>query len=143
MKKLMIGILGLTLAVACNSGETDAKVENTENEKTVTIVREDINPMEAQELINSDDVVILDVRSEDEFSSGHLKGAINMDINAEGFNYAIADLENTKKYVVYCQSGRRSAAAMEQMMNVGFTNVYNILGGINEWQGTGFEVVTE
>ena len=143
MKKIMLGIFGLTLAVACNSGESDAKVENTEVQKAVSIVQEDITVEQASEMIKNGDVIVIDVRSEDEYSSGHIDGAIIVDINSVGFEEGLAELDKSKKYIVYCHSGKRSARSSYIMADSGFENIYNVLGGISAWKASGYDVISE
>ena len=80
--------------------------------------------------------VILDVRTEDEFSEGIIPGAINIDIyKGQGFIYAIEELDKSKNYYVYCRSGGRSGQACSIMSQLGFKNTYNLLGGIMTWEG--------
>jgi len=80
--------------------------------------------------------VILDVRTEDEFSEGIIPGAINIDIyKGQGFIYAVEELDKSKNYYVYCRSGGRSGQACSIMSQLGFKNTYNLLGGIMSWEG--------
>jgi rhodanese-related sulfurtransferase len=88
------------------------------------------------QLKNDANAVILDVRTEDEFSEGIIPGAINIDIyKGQGFIYAIEDLDKSKNYYVYCRSGGRSGQACSIMSELGFGNAYNLLGGIMNWEG--------
>ena len=143
MKKLMIGILGLSLAMACNSGSSDSEGGNVEAQTSVAAIQEDITVQKAAEMLEAGNVVLVDVRSEDEYTSGHIAGALNVDVNSPGFEEKIASLDKSKKYVVYCHSGRRSAKSSDIMIDNGFVTVYNVLGGISEWKGNGYDVVTE
>lgn len=88
-------------------------------------------------------VVIVDVRTPAEFATGHLEGAIN--INAEGasFDSEIAQLDKDASYAVYCQSGRRSGNAVSAMKEAGFTNLFNLSSGIQDWVGAGLPVVAK
>lgn len=80
--------------------------------------------------------VILDVRTEDECDQGIIEGSINFDIHkGQEFVDAVADLDKSKNYYVYCRSGMRSAKACEIMNENGIENTYNLLGGITEWEG--------
>ena len=80
--------------------------------------------------------VILDVRTEDEFSEGIIPGAFNIDIyKGQGFIYALEELDKSKNYYVYCRSGGRSGQACSIMSQLGFENTYNLLGGILNWEG--------
>jgi rhodanese-related sulfurtransferase len=139
MKKLMIGILGLSLAVACNSGVSNPE----EADANADVTFENISVQQALEMKNSGEVVIIDVRSQDEFSSGHIEGALNIDVNSPGFEEKISDLNKTDRYVIYCHSGRRSAKSADILVNTGFVSVYNVKGGISEWKGNGYDIVLE
>ncbi|MCL6462326.1 Rhodanese-related sulfurtransferase [Flavobacterium micromati] len=87
--------------------------------------------------LNTDpNAVILDVRTENEFSEGIIANAINIDINSgQQFVNAIEALDKEKNYFIYCRSGMRSAKACEIMNQLGFENAYNLTGGIMEWEG--------
>ena len=72
---------------------------------------------------------IIDVRSFGEYSSGHLQGALNIDVESGGFEAGIANLDKTATYALYCRSGRRSTLAAERMAEAGFTNLFNFNSG--------------
>jgi rhodanese-related sulfurtransferase len=83
-----------------------------------------------------DKAVMLDVRSEDECDQGIIEGSINIDFHkGQEFIDAIAALDKNKNYYIYCRSGARSGKTCEIMNELGFENVYNLLGGIIEWNG--------
>ncbi len=84
--------------------------------------------------------VLLDVRTPEEFSAGHLKGAENHDFYRENFEEQIDELDKRKKYLVYCKSGGRSRQTMFLMRDLGFEEVYNLAGGITAWNDHGFEI---
>ena len=80
--------------------------------------------------------VILDVRTADEFESGYIKGAVNMDIHGGAdFIASIQSLDKSKSYFVYCRSGARSGQACQLMSQMGFSAVYNLEGGFLAWEG--------
>ncbi len=88
--------------------------------------------------ITQPEVQILDVRTPGEFESGHIKGALSADWNNEAeYKRRLAFVDKTKPVYVYCLAGGRSAAAAKQMRADGFTNVYELTGGINAWKGAG------
>ena len=107
----------------------------------------DISPEEAHSLIqtnlNNPDFVIIDVRTPEEYLSGHIKNAINIDYNSEEFFERIEGLNKSKTYFVYCRSGHRSAEAVKVMKELGFIEVYNLKTGINGWKAIGLPVVKE
>ena len=83
-----------------------------------------------------ENAVILDVRTEAEFSEGIIANAINIDIQrGQNFVTEIEALDKNKNYYVYCRSGMRSAKACDIMNQLGFENAYNLIGGIIEWDG--------
>ena len=101
----------------------------------------DITPQEAYSLIqknkNNRNFVILDVRTPAEFSDGHVEGAINIDYHASTFKQDLNGLDKTKVYLLYCRTARRSRATLEMMRELGFREVYHMLGGIVRWKAEG------
>jgi rhodanese-related sulfurtransferase len=90
----------------------------------------------AQALIDQPEAVVLDVRTEEEFESGYIPKAKNIDLRmGPGFIDEINTLDKSKSYYVYCRSGARSAQAVQLMRDLGFNDTYNLLGGILEWEG--------
>ena len=95
------------------------------------------------ELIDSVDVVILDVRTTDEFNEGHIKGAILIDQNKSDFLELVRQLLPKEKTIaIYCRSGRRSANAAERLVKEGYKPV-NLKGGILEWKKENMPVTKE
>jgi rhodanese-related sulfurtransferase len=107
--------------------------------------KNDITVKIAYELINNQDsntkLVILDVRSPDEFSEEHIENAENLDYNSKSFKIKVNELDKNKKYLVYCHSGMRSSRAVKEMENLGFTDIKNVSGGIRKWKGNGLPLV--
>lgn len=120
MRKIVVLLICLFFMVGCSSQETDNFYKS-------------ITSSEAYEIINNNDsVVILDVRSESEYKSGHIKDAINIPVDSIS---DVQDVVNDKDKVilVYCRSGNRSKVASEELVKLGYTNV-NDFGGINNWE---------
>lgn len=89
------------------------------------------------EKIAEPDVVVLDVRTPEEFKSGHIPNAINIDIYSDYFRADISALDKSKSYAVYCRSGKRSVNASSEMDLTGFKSTFNLTGGIIEWVDSG------
>jgi rhodanese-related sulfurtransferase len=87
------------------------------------------------------DVVTLDVRTAGEFMAGHIDGAMNIDVEGNTFDAEIANLDKSKTYAVYCQSGRRSQIAVDKMASAGFGSLFNLENGIADWNANGWPVV--
>jgi|TARA_B110000285_G_scaffold234834_1_gene313250 rhodanese-related sulfurtransferase len=80
--------------------------------------------------------IILDVRSLEEYETGHLLSAQLLDIrNPKLFMDGLAQLDSDKAYYVYCRSGARSSQACQLLKKQGISNCFNLLGGIIEWEG--------
>jgi rhodanese-related sulfurtransferase len=88
-------------------------------------------------------LVILDVRTPQEYSSGHLNGSINMDFRSTSFADELAMLDRGNAYLIYCRTGVRSGRAAALMKSFGFLEIYDLAGGIVGWQREGFEIVSE
>ncbi len=76
---------------------------------------------------------ILDVRTPEEFSTGYITGASNINVNAKTFKDQVSLLDKTVPVYVYCKGGLRSAAAATTLEELGFTQVYDLKGGIMAW----------
>ena len=84
----------------------------------------------------SEESVIIDVRTDDEFSTGYIEGAVNIDFYmGNKFISEIDKLDKSKSYFIYCKSGARSGQTCELMKQKGFKKVYNLEGGILGWTG--------
>ena len=88
------------------------------------------------------DLVILDVRTPEEFDEGHIDGATMLDFYEPDFADQLATLDPEVPYVLYCRSGNRSSQARTIMAELGFTTVDDVDGGILAWQSAGLPVVT-
>ena len=75
----------------------------------------------AAEQAKADGAVVLDVRSPEEFSAGHVADATNLNFESPDFATNVAALDKGATYVIYCRSGRRSALAADQMAGAGLT----------------------
>jgi len=98
----------------------------------------DISPHEAANLLGH--VAVLDVRTPEEFATGYIEGAININYYDSDFAEQVSHLDKSQKYLVYCGSGKRSANATQIMKGQGFIT-YNLLGGIKAWKDGGYPCV--
>ena len=136
LAKLLLAVIiiaGLILPAGCSNVATDGSIIK------------DVMPARALELIEENrdnpDFVILDVRTEDEFTQGHIENAVNIDFYSETFQDELDSLDKDKIYLVYCQSANRSGNAVKIMAELGFREVYNMLGGIVLWQTQNYPIV--
>lgn len=103
----------------------------------------DLGATEFQTKTLESGVVTLDVRTPGEFFNGHIAGAMNIDVEGMSFNSEIEKLDKSATYAVYCRSGRRSAIAVQTMKDAGFTDLYNMKAGTEEWSAAGLPLVAE
>ena len=89
-----------------------------------------------------DDLVVLDVRTPEEFAEGHLEGAVLVDYYEPDFADQLAALDTDVPYLVYCHSGNRSGQALGVMEQLGFASAVDIDGGIVAWSDAGLPVST-
>lgn len=97
----------------------------------------DLSQQEWATAIQTDtNAVILDVRTDEEFSEGYIKNAKQIDIyQAQQFMEEVNALDKSKTYYIYCRSGGRSAQACMLLEQMGFNETFNLQGGFSEWQG--------
>tara|TARA_B100000508_G_scaffold141091_1_gene146301 strand:+ start:27853 stop:28161 length:309 start_codon:yes stop_codon:yes gene_type:complete len=89
-----------------------------------------------QKLSSTDDAIILDVRTPQEWAEGIIPGAEKLDfLDSSNFMNEIKEMDKDKNYFVYCRSGNRSGQACQIMDQLGFKGAFNLIGGMMEWQG--------
>ncbi len=85
--------------------------------------------------------IILDVRTKDEFSKGHVANATMIDFYKDDFKQQIGKLDKSKPIFVYCASGGRSGSASKMLSEMGFKSVFDLKGGMRAWAGAQKPVV--
>ena len=92
-----------------------------------------ITQEEAKDMMDTQEVIVLDVREQDEFDSGHIPGAVLLPVGTIAEDTAAAVIDDPDTVVlVYCRSGNRSKTASQALADLGYTNVYEF-GGIIDW----------
>ena len=102
-----------------------------------------VEPQEMIDVLTSKDVHLVDVRTPREFNMGFIENAINIDFSSPNFQAELEKLDNTKPIVVYCRSGRRSGISTNNLVKAGFTEIYDLRGGIINWQKKGQKLIKE
>ncbi|KAA5541214.1 rhodanese-like domain-containing protein [Adhaeribacter rhizoryzae] len=92
-------------------------------------------------LTKQPNLVLLDVRTPQEYAGGHLKNAHNLNYNAPDFADKLAKFDKTKPYLVYCAVGGRSSKAAQLMQQMGFKQVINVSEGYASLKNAGMVVV--
>lgn len=124
------------LIVSCS--ETS---DNSDGQSAV-VVNYDISVQKAYELISDNpETIILDVRTPEEFDGGHIESSINIDFYSPDYADELKKLDKDSTYLVYCRTGNRSSYFVQTMKVLGFTDMYNMTGGITDWISLGYPVV--
>ena len=102
--------------------------------------KNNVNTVQAIELVNNEDAVILDIRSMVDYNKGHIINAINIP-----FNSLKSQLNQLQKYkekpiIVTCRTGAQSSMACKQLRDEGFVDVYNLSGGILSWENANMPI---
>ena len=88
-----------------------------------------------QEVISKNQVIIIDVRTPGEYKEGHIKNAQNINVQSNDFREKMQYFDKEKPIYIYCRSGGRSASAGKILEEMGFTEIYDLKGGILSWKG--------
>ena len=123
MKKLILLLLAVMLLTAC--GQNKGKDQGA--------VYVNITAEEAKRIMDSAaDYIILDVRTRDEYETGHIPGARCFPLDDIECNAEVYIPDKDMMYLIYCRSGRRSKIAAEVLVELGYTNIKEF-GGIIDW----------
>lgn len=114
--------------------------QQTFEEKVQGLYKNTVPLITSEELKEKRDVVLLDVRSPEEYRVSHLKGAMMLEY--KNFNKKeISAIDKEAEVIVYCSVGYRSERVGEKLQEMGYTHVKNLYGGIFDWKNQGYEVV--
>ncbi len=91
-----------------------------------------ISPADAKKLIGQEGVVLVDVRTQEEYDEGYIAGALLLPVDDVSAKAQTVLPDKNAKIIVYCRSGRRSAIAAKELLAMGYKEVYD-LGGIIDW----------
>lgn len=133
----VVPLLALVPVLGACGGDEQAAPSSAATERESTVIGTDDGTAGV-----AAGVVIIDVRTSEEFAAGHLEGAVNLNVEDGTLQAGLADLDPSADYIVYCRSGRRSAIAAEAMAAAGFTSVTD-LGALDAAAAeTGLPIVT-
>lgn len=124
MKRILPLFLLLLLLTGCGGTASNSSSEDDYQQ---------ISQEEAKEMMDTQDVIILDVREQDEYDSGHIPGAVLLPVGTIDEETAAEVIpEKDSTVLVYCRSGNRSKTASSALAELGYSNIYEF-GGINTW----------
>ena len=120
MKRMIPLLFSILLLAGCSGNASDDSYQQITQE-------------EAKEMMDAQEVIILDVREQDEYDSGHIPGAVLLPVGTIDETTAAEVIpEKDSTVLVYCRSGNRSKTASASLADLGYTNIYDF-GGINTW----------
>ena len=123
MKKLFFPLLLIGALLLSGCGES----------KSSSAGYQQISQQDAKQMMDEQEVILLDVREQDEFDSGHIPGAVLLPVGTIDEESAAAVIpEKDSTVLVYCRSGNRSKTAAAKLAELGYTGIYEF-GGINTW----------
>ncbi|WP_114492782.1 rhodanese-like domain-containing protein [Candidatus Ulvibacter alkanivorans] len=132
MRSLHLLLVGLFFGIVLSCVETSA---------TKVVV---LSPEEMAEAVKQDELLqLLDVRTPEEYEVGHLKDSQNICVTSDDFEEKVKLLDKSKPVYVYCRKGGRSAKAADILKEMGFTEVYDLEGGLTAWKEEGLPTADE
>ncbi len=103
-----------------------------------------IDPATFKKMAEDKNVVVIDLRTADEITrKGKIAGARVIDYLSDSAQVVIKKLDRTKTYLVYCAGGGRSADCANEMVGLGFKNIYNLTRGFESWKNAGLPIETK
>ncbi len=131
--RVLISAVLIAVVASCGlQSTTDIPINNV-----------DVNT--ARDLVTQDEtVIVLDVRTPEEYAIGHIEGALNINIAEADFSKRVSKLDRDKTYIIHCSANvknGRSAKSLEIMSSFGFDKLLNMEGGIIAWEQSGYPIV--
>jgi rhodanese-related sulfurtransferase len=124
-----LGLLFMTLLNSCF----------TDNAGVINVVSVE----EAAELMDLNEVKVIDVRSEIQYSSKHINKAINIEVENDDLNAILDEMDKNEPLLVYCNKGGQSERCAKVLQEKGFKLIYDLDGGIAKWEESGREVIVK
>ena len=117
--------IGVLLMASCSESQVKEVVDQAGHQV--------VSPAKFQEMLADADIQLVDVRTPAEYNGGTIGNAVNIDFLAGDFAAKIAELDKSKKTLIFCKSGGRSGKAGAQMEKMGFETIVDLSGGYSGW----------
>lgn len=130
MKIKMLILAAAAVLLLASTGCSSRKSEENEGGNAMNVTK--INAEEAKTMMEEEEVIVVDVRTEEEYKEAHIEGAVRLTLDTIEDKAAEILPDKQAKYLVYCRSGNRSATASELLRSMGYENIYDF-GGIVDW----------
>lgn len=136
-KRLRYTLVAMVFCLAlssCNEATSQKESSSiTTTQEVITVI--DVETFEKEATVAGAQLV--DVRRDNEWERGHLKNAKHFEMSNPNWQSQIETLDKNKPVYVYCAKGGRSAKCAQQLKEAGFTTIYDLEGGINNWKASG------
>ncbi len=136
LRNLLAALLAIVILAGC--GAPAAPAAGQAQAIDVASLPRDVDAQTAAALRQQPDVVILDVREQNEWDAGHIPGALLIPMGQVADR--LSEIPTDKTVIVQCRSGNRSSQVTDFLRNQGYSNVHNLSGGLNAWQSAGLPV---
>ncbi len=130
---LFISLLWISL-MSCGQQQKEGSDDQSTGSKISLISPAELNKV-------NKDILLIDVRTPEEYASGHLENSVNIDYKADNFKELVAELDTNQDVYVYCKVGGRSNSAAKMMKKMGFKKIYDLEGGIKNWEKNDLKTV--
>jgi len=130
---LFISLLWISM-MSCGQKQKEGSDDQSTGSKISLISPSELNKV-------NKDILLIDVRTPGEYASGHLENSVNIDYKAGNFKELIAELDKNQDVYVYCKVGGRSNNSAKMMKKMGFKKIYDLEGGIRNWEKNGLKTV--
>ena len=124
-------VVFLFISVACNSNPP----LNQQEKSAIKVVA----PQEFSEM--SKNQIIIDIRTPDEYHSGYIEGAVNINYFDSDFIEKISKLDKSAPLYLYCRSGNRTSSASAKLAKLGFVEIIDLQGGILNWNSENLQTI--
>lgn len=134
-KIALLLVLSISFVSCAQSTKSETNTIETREDVVVSL----ISPNEFYSKLG--DIQLIDVRTPEEYAKGHLKNSVNINFYDASFTEDMNKLDKSRELYIYCRSGGRSGKASRQLEKMGFTKVYDLQGGIINWDKNNLEVI--
>jgi len=145
---VLTALLAAGAVTGCGGSDSDSDSDGSSTTEQVATAGAPVgiatvSPEDADTVLADppEDLVVLDVRTVEEFETGHIEGAVMLDFYRDDFQEQLSTLDPDVPYLVYCRSGNRSGQTLSMMQQLGFASAVDIDGGVVAWEQAGLPLV--
>lgn len=135
----------LSLISSCDNQSGSSAIKPPGEKKAAPATKTTITEVTSAEakakLAANPKIVVIDVRTPEEFAGGHIEGAKNINFNSPDFEKKLRGLDRKTTYLIHCHSGGRSGRAKAVFKELGFEHILHLTHGLGEWEAQGNQVV--